>query len=107
MAADNATTLGTINTAWKGRTGAVHPALSVLTDQTQLTLTASGDGTTKKFEVAHSLSKRPVVVVMEPQDEVSQASHTVTADATKVYVTFKTAPAEGVDNINFTGVAMY
>lgn len=105
--ATNTSTLGTLDTAWKGRTGAYTPPIGVLTDQTQLTLTASGDGTTKAFNIAHSLAKVPTVVVMTGQNAASLASHKTTVDGTKVYITYKVAPVSGSSNISLIGMAAY
>jgi hypothetical protein len=107
MASVNATAIAAVNTAWDARTGAYTPPVSRLTDQTQLTLTANGDGTTKSFNVNHSLSKVPSTVVMTPGNGPSAAKHTVRVDATKVYVDFTVAPVVGTGNVTFTGMAAY
>lgn len=107
MTSVNNTAIVAIGAAWKARTGHYEPPLTTLTDQTQLTIQANGDGTTKKFEVVHSLAKVPTAVVLTGSDTVSKKSSVITRDATKVYVTFKVAPVAGTNNVNFTGMAAY
>lgn len=107
MATQNGSTLATLGTAWRGRSGAPANELRVLKNQTDLQLSTNGNGSTKAFTVAHSLSTYPTVVVMESQHTDSNATHTVTADGTNVTVTFATAPQAGTNNVHFHGSAAY
>jgi sugar/nucleoside kinase (ribokinase family) len=61
--------------------------------------TASGDGSTTAFTIAHSVGSTPSVVFV--QCSTFSTSYTYTVDATNITVTFTTAPTSGSSNVIF------
>ena len=90
--AGNTSTLGTINTAWKGRTGAPKGGIASF----------NGTGAQTVFNIAHGLGAAPTVFWAVPASEAAWARHTVTAGATNIVVTFTTAPATGTNNVKLS-----
>lgn len=93
--AGNTATLGSISTAWKGRTGAPKSG----------TYTGSGNGSTTAFNIAHGVGGTPPTGRnswgLVPLTEASLARHTVTANGTNLIVTFAVAPPTGTNNLSF------
>jgi len=63
------------------------------------TATFSGDGSTTQFSIEHGLVSTPSKVQVTPMSEDASGDFYVTADATYIYVNYKTAPPSGTDNI--------
>src|SRR5690349_1159287 len=103
MATINGSTLSTIGTAWKGRATAPVPELQLLTKQTAINFQTNGNGSTKVFNIPHSLDKWPRAYVLKYGHADSNAAHTVTATSTNLVVTFTTAPPAGTNNVKYTG----
>lgn len=67
--------------------------------------TFSGDGTTTQFTIAHGLVNTPNKVLVTPMSADAAGDFYVTADATNIYVNYKTAPSAGTDNIKLSWYA--
>jgi hypothetical protein len=89
--ASNSSTLGTISTAWKGRTGAPKYGVASL----------NGNGSATVFNIAHGLGGTPTSVYALPISEPATAKRTVTKDGTNIIITYATAPASGTGNVRF------
>lgn len=63
------------------------------------TATFSGDGTTTQFTIAHGLMKAPSKVIVVPASADASGDFYVTADATNIYVNYKSAPPAGTANV--------
>jgi len=63
------------------------------------TATFSGDGTTTTFKIAHGLASVPTTYYVEAASADAAGEKYVTADATYLYVIFKTAPPAGTNNV--------
>lgn len=63
------------------------------------TATFSGNGTTTQFTIAHGLVNTPNKVLVTPMSIDASGDFYVTADATNIYVNYKTAPPAGTDNV--------
>jgi len=62
-------------------------------------LTTDGDGVKEQFEITHGLSSTPSIInVWKEIDNLPDIDY-ITADATKIYVNFVSAPANGSDNV--------
>jgi len=61
--------------------------------------TFSGDGTTKQFRIAHTLSLTPSKVLVTPGSNDAIGTFYVTADNAYIYVNYETAPPPGTGNI--------
>lgn len=83
--ASNTATLGTINTAWKGRVG----------KPTWGTASLTGNGSATAFNIAHTSGGTPNNYWVTPTSEAATAKRTVTRDGTNIVVTFAAAPANG------------
>jgi len=69
------------------------------------TATFSGDGTTTQFSIKHSLVSTPSKVQVTAMSEDASGDFYVTADATYIYVNYKTAPPSGTDNVKLSWYA--
>lgn len=87
--ATNTTTLGTINTSWKSRTGAPKYGVS----------SQNGNASTTAFNIAHGLGGVPTSFSVVPLTEAAGAKRVVTATSTNIVVTYTTAPASGTGNV--------
>lgn len=65
------------------------------------TYTASGDGSTTQFTIAHGLVAEPSKVTVTPASADAAGDFYVTKDATNIYINYKTAPASGTDNLSW------
>ena len=66
------------------------------------TATFSGDGTTTQFKIEHGLVSTPSKVQVTAMSSDAAGDFYVTADATYIYVTYKTAPPSGTDNVKLS-----
>ena len=66
------------------------------------TATFSGDGTTTQFSIEHGLVSTPSKIQVTAMSEDASGDFYVTADATYIYVNYKTAPPSGTDNIKLS-----
>jgi len=66
------------------------------------TATFSGDGSTTQFSIEHGLVSTPSKVQVTAMSEDASGDFYVTADATYIYVNYKTAPPSGTDNIKLS-----
>ena len=66
------------------------------------TVSFSGDGTTTQFSIEHGLVSTPNKVQVTAMSEDASGDFYVTADATYIYVNYKTAPPSGTDNIKLS-----
>jgi hypothetical protein len=110
-AGQNASTLASIETAWKGRSNAPNPPTDAL-EGTVVSFQANGDAATTAFTIPHNLKKAdgtgitPRGYALTARNAVSDAPHWVSAVGTaNVTVTFTTAPASGSNNVTFLLVA--
>ena len=69
------------------------------------TATFSGDGSTTQFAIEHDLVSTPSKVLVTPMSSDAAGDFYVTADATYIYVNYKTAPAAGTDNVKLSWYA--
>mgnify|MGYP000619078828 CR=1 FL=1 len=69
------------------------------------TATFSGDGSTTQFSITHCLVSTPTKVQVTAMSEDASGDFYVTADATYIYVNYKTAPPSGTDNIKLSWYA--
>ncbi|RLG63107.1 hypothetical protein DRO21_06615 [archaeon] len=69
------------------------------------TATFSGDGTTTQFSIAHGLVSTPTKVLVTPMTADAASDFYVTADATNIYVNYKSAPPSGSNNIKLSWYA--
>ena len=67
--------------------------------------TFSGDGTTTQFSIAHGLVSTPTKVLVTPMTADAASDFYVTADDTKIYINYKSAPPSGTDNLKFSWYA--
>lgn len=63
------------------------------------TVTFSGDGATTQFAIPHQLVRAPSKVRITPQSADAAGDFYVTVDDTNIYVSYKTAPPAGTNNI--------
>jgi len=61
--------------------------------------TFSGDGLATSFSWAHGLVGTPSVILVTPKSADAAITHSVSADATNITITFSSAPAAGTDNV--------
>jgi len=61
--------------------------------------TFSGDGVTTSFSWAHGLVGAPSVILITPKSADAAITHSVSADATNITITFTSAPAAGTNNV--------
>lgn len=88
--AGNSSTLATINTAFRARTGAPTGGVASL----------NGNGATTAFTIAHGQSGTPTNYWVAPVSEHSWGKKSsVTANGTNITVTFATAPVSGTGNV--------
>lgn len=90
--AGNSATLATINTAYRGRTGAPTGGISK----------QNGTGAQTVFNIAHGQGSTPTNYwVMPVSDHAWSKKTSVTATATNIVVTFPNAPPSGTNNVQF------
>lgn len=80
-------------------------AKRVYDDKTSGTASQSGNGTETTFQIPHSLNAAPACYAITPLTEDAAASFWVTADATNLTITYKTAPAAGTVNLRWNWLA--
>lgn len=95
---------GAANTVLAVNSGGTDLAWSSLDSENVGTATASGDGTTKTFNVAHSIGAVPSVAFIICSSLVN--TFTFTYDATNIIVVFTAAPGSGTNNIIFSWSAI-
>jgi len=66
------------------------------------TATFSGDGSTTQFSIEHGLVSTPNKVQVTAMSSDAAGDFYVTADATYIYVNYKTAPPSGTDNVKLS-----
>ena len=69
------------------------------------TATFSGDGSTTQFSIEHGLVSTPNKVQVTAMSSDAAGDFYVTADATYIYVNYKTAPPSGTDNVKLSWYA--
>ena len=104
--ADNSTTLQNGKAAWEGRSGA--PANRRPKDYLEgklINVSADGNASATTFNVAHGLTNDagngviPSSYSFEPTNQVSAATHWLTATTANVVLNFAAAPASGTGNV--------
>ena len=71
--------------------------------------TASGNGATTVFNIAHGIGSNPtyaLISIAQAGSANPQPSRTYTTDATNIIVTFQTAPTSGTNNITIYWIAV-
>ena len=66
------------------------------------TATFSGDGSTTQFSIEHGLVSTPSKIQVTAMSSDAAGDFYVTADATYIYVNYKTAPPSGTDNVKIS-----
>jgi hypothetical protein len=95
---------GSANAVLSVNSGGTDLAWASLDSENVGTATASGDGTTKIFNVAHSIGAIPSVAFI--QCSSFSTAFTYTTTSTNIVVTFVTAPTSGTNNVIFNWSAI-
>lgn len=68
--------------------------------------TASGNGTTKIFTIAHALSTTPATAIVKPNSINAFGEFTTAIDSTNITITYQVAPPSGTSNLAWQWIAM-